>query len=144
MIIGQPENVGALHWNNGFGSRRSEQFQRAQRFIDSECIRLMVPYTPMLNGVLFRSATEGTVIGSGKIVYNAPYARYQYYGKLMVSSTTGSAYSRGEKKVLTGTDLQYNKSRHRLAGSLWFERMKADHKDEILRGAAHIAGGNAQ
>lgn len=75
-----------------------------------------------------------------------PYARYQYYGKLMVSSVTGSSYARhGEKKVLTDKDLVYSTSfKEPLAGKLWFERMKADKKQQILRGAAAIMGGKAK
>lgn len=99
----------------------------------------MVPYTPMLNGQMIQSATRGTVIGSGEIKYISPYARYQYYGKLMVSSITGSSYARkGESKVLTDKDLNYNKSRHPRAGKLWFERMKADCKGQILKGAQKL------
>lgn len=114
---------------------------KAQKFVDSECIRLMKPYTPMLMGVLEKSATLGTKIGSGKIQQIAPYARYQYYGKLMVSSVTGSSYaSKGEKKVLTDKDLVHQKSKHPQAGSFWFERMKADHKAKILASARKITG----
>ena len=103
----------------------------------------MVKYTPTLSTNLRESATRGTKIGSGKIQYTAPYARYQYYGKLMISSITGSAYARqGEKKVLTDKDLVYSKEP--LAGKLWFERMKADKKQQILRGAAAIIGGKAK
>ena len=112
---------------------------KAQQFVDSECIRLMVPYTPMLSGQMMQSATRGTVIGSGEIKYNSPYARYQYYGKLMVSSITGSSYARkGESKVLTSKDLRYNKSKRPRAGKLWFERMKADRKEQILKGAERL------
>ena len=112
-----------------------------QKYIDSECIRLMAPYTPMRNGFLMRSATLGTKIGSGEINQIAPYARYQYYGKLMVSSITGSAWARyGEKKVLTDKELVHDKSRHPQAGPFWFERMKAEHKEEILNGARKVAG----
>jgi len=114
---------------------------KTQAFIDQEVIRLMAPYTPMLSGTLEKTATIGTRFGSGQIKQNAPYARYQYYGKLMVSSTTGSAWSHGEAKVLTETDLQYNKSQHSQAGPYWFERMKADKKEQILRGAQKVAGG---
>ena len=111
-----------------------------QRFIDEECIRRMAPYTPFLGGVLEKSATLGTVIGTGTIKQNTPYARYQYYGKLMVSSINGSAYAtKGESKVLTDIDLVHNKSRHPQAGPFWFERMKADHKESILRGSQKIA-----
>ncbi len=128
-----------LEWNRNFRSITNDKFQKAQKFVDSECLRLMVPYTPALNNMMYKTATEGTVIGSGKIVYTAPHARYQYYGKLMVSSVTGSPYAKqGEKKVLTDKDLTYNTFRHPNAGKLWFERMKKDHKSEILKGAKEI------
>lgn len=121
-------------------NRGLDDFGKVQQFIDSETIRLMAPYTPMLSGVLEKS-TAPTVIGSGLIQQNTPYARFQYYGKLMVSSVTGSAWARhGESKVLTDTDLVYNTSRHPLAGKMWFERFKADHKDEVLKGAREAAG----
>lgn len=112
-----------------------------QKYIDSECIRLMAPYTPYRQGILEKSATLGTKIGSGEINQISPYARFQYYGKVMVSSITGSPWaSKGEKKILTDRDLQYDTSIHPLAGKMWFERMKADKKDQILEGARKVAG----
>jgi hypothetical protein len=114
---------------------------RTQKFIDQEVIRLMDPYTPNLTGTMIKTATLGTKIGSGEINQIAPYARYQYYGKLMVSSITGSAWSHGEKKVLTDKDLVHNTSKNTLAGQFWFLRMKADKKEQILRGAQKVAGG---
>lgn len=126
-----------LEWNKTFGAEQTERFNSAQAYVDSECIRLMSKYTPMKNGLLFKSPVLGTVIGSGHIVYASPYARYQYYGKLMVSRLTGSAYARrGESKVLTNTDLKYKTHRHPQAQKLWFEVMKQNHKEQILRGAA--------
>lgn len=131
-----------LAWKQVFGKERTQRFKDAQSFVDSECIRLMVPYTPMLNGILMKSSVLGTVIGSGHIYYLNPYARYQYYGKLMVSSITGSAFaSMGESKVLTNVNLVHNTSRHPQAGPFWFERMKAEKGAQILRGAAKYAGG---
>nr|UVY09672.1 MAG: Minor capsid protein [Bacteriophage sp.] len=130
----------SLIWDKTFGSRNTARFFNVQKYVDSECIRLMVPYTPMQNGILMKVAVLGTKIGSGRIYYNSPYARYQYYGKLMVSSVTGSAYAKsGESKVLTDKDLKYNTSRHPLAQRLWFEAMKSDKKEQILRGAAAVA-----
>ena len=111
-----------------------------QKFIDQEVIRLMDPYTPNLSGTLIKTATLGTKIGTGEIKQVAPYARYQYYGKLMVSPLTGSSWSHGEAKVLTDKDLQHNKSKNALAGPFWFERMKTDKKEQILRGAQKLAG----
>lgn len=148
MAIKQPKNVTItqgstsikLVWGKSFARNRTESFSDVQKFVDSECIRLMVPYTPMRNGALYKAATLGTKIGSGEIHYTVPYARYQYYGKLMVSSVTGSAFAKmGESKVLTDKDLTYSKAKHPLAQSLWFEAMKHNHKEQILRGAAAIA-----
>lgn len=128
-----------LTWANNFNSKNKRSFSEAQKFVDSECIRLMNPYTPKQSGALIKSATLGTKIGSGHIEQTAPYARYQYYGKLMVSSTTGSAWARqGESKVLTGKDLKYSTAKNLQAGKMWFERMKSDKKEQILRGAKKI------
>ncbi len=129
-----------LVWKQTFGKEQTDRFSSVQKFIDSECIRLMVRYTPMKNGILSKGAVLGTKIGSGEIHYVIPYARYQYYGKLMVSSVTGSPFAKkGEKKVLTDKDLNYSTFRHPQAQKMWFEVMKTNHKEQILRGAAAIA-----
>lgn len=134
-----------LEWNDNFANDKAAMFTKVQQFIDSECIRLMGKYTPARNLILAKAATLGTKIGSGHIVYAVPYARYQYYGKVMVSSVTGSAYANhGESKVLTSKNLSYSKARHPLAQAMWFETMKAKHGGAILRGAAAIAGGKTK
>ena len=125
-----------LQWNPNFSQRMNRNFNDVQMYVDSTVIRLMIPYTPMRNGILYTSATLGTVIGSGEIHQIVPYAKFQYYGNVMVSRLTGSAWARnGESKVLTNRPLHYDTSRHPMAGKLWFERMKADKKDAILQGA---------
>lgn len=148
MAIKQPKNAKIkaqkmqcdLAWKQTFGRDSTMQFNSAQKFVDAECIRKMVPYTPARNNILYKSAVLGTKIGSGRIYYQIPYARYQYYGKLMVSSRTGSAFAlQGEKKVLTGKNLQYSKARHPQAQRLWFEAMKKQHGEAILRGATRYA-----
>lgn len=95
--------------------RGIEEKGKVQKYIDSEVLRLSDPYVPFRTGGLKGSGIRATTLGSGKVKYNAPYARKQYY----------------ENK---GTGLR---------GKLWFERMKADRKNEILKGAADIAGGKA-
>ena len=120
-----------------------------QQFIDSEVLRLMVPYTPMDTGAMIQSAIAGTVIGSGKIEYNSPYARYLYYGEVYGPNIPKKengiivGYWSPPKKQPTGRPLTYSTERHPLAGKLWFERMKADHKDGILKGAIAIAMGRS-
>lgn len=68
-----------LEWNPSFARTKLENFSRAQEFVDSECLRYMNPLTPRRTGMMIKSATLGTVIGSGSIEYLAPYARRQYY-----------------------------------------------------------------
>ena len=68
-----------LEWNPSFARTKSENFSRAQEFVDSECLRYMNKLTPRRTGMMIKSATLGTVIGSGSIEYLAPYARRQYY-----------------------------------------------------------------
>lgn len=102
---------------------------RVQKFIDNEVLRCNEPYVPMDSSKLKQSGIAGTVVGSGNVVYNCPYGRYQYYGKLMVGPAP---------KQLTNTDLKYHSGDSR-RGAFWFERMKADHLDDILRGAKEVA-----
>lgn len=95
-----------LKWSPGFESDKEGMFSRKQSFVDQECIRRMNPETPRRTGILIKSATVGTVIGSGELNQITPYARRQYYE---------------------------HKSKSR-----WFERMKNQHKDSILKGAQQI------
>lgn len=133
-----------LRWNKGFSSQMNRNFQNVQEYVDSTVIRYMTPYTPMLNGILYKSAILGTTIGSGEIIQVAPYARYLYYGEVygpnipIYENEILIGFWSPPKKHPTGRELKYNTFRHPLAGKKWFERMKADKKDIILRGAQQI------
>lgn len=94
---------------------------KVQKFVDSECVRLMNPYIPFQGGDLAnKSFKPGTVIGSGLIVQNISYARKNYYENA----------GRGKEGTAHGG----------LRGRKWFERMKPVHLTDILNGAAKIAG----
>ena len=121
--------VAELKWKPGFGSEYSAKYNQAQSFVDSEVLRLCDPLTPMRSKALILSGTLATDVGSGLVQYNAPYARYHYYGKLMVGPAP---------KKLTDIDLTYEGAPQR--GALWFERMKANDAKSILKGAGKIVG----
>lgn len=110
-IIKTGETSCELVWKEGVGRKKSESFNRKQKIVDSEVLRYCSPLVPKITGMLERSGTLGTVIGSGEVKYVAPYARYQYY---QTAETRGYAPQRGAK---------------------WFERMKAAHKEDIKRAA---------
>jgi hypothetical protein len=116
-----------LKWNTGFGPKWSGKHSKAQEFVDSEVLRLCEPYTPFLTGMLIKSGDLGTEIGSGEVAWIAPYARYQYYGKVMEGSPP---------KTVTSRNLQYHGGGQR--GSFWFRRMKEVHGKKIIDGAAEI------
>jgi Minor capsid protein len=101
--------------NNGSWQGR---FNNAQRFVDSEVLRLSEPYIPLLTGTLIKSGILGTEIGSGLVQWIAPYAKAQYYSPRKPGSLTGP-----------------------LRGPFWFERMKEVSGQTILTGAKKIAGG---
>ena len=60
-------------------------------------------YCPLKTGVMQKSAITNTVIGSGRIVWKAPYVRKQYYG----------------------VNLDHSKSQNPNACAKWFETAKA-------------------
>lgn len=121
--------VAELKWKPGFGSEYSAKYNQAQSFVDSEVLRLCDPLTPMRSKALILSGTLATDVGSGLVQYNAPYAGYHYYGKLMVGPAP---------KKLTEIDLTYEGAPQR--GAFWFERMKANDAKAILKGAGKIVG----
>lgn len=110
-------NIGRLVWNPTFATIQNARFSAAQKYIDSEVLRLDDPLIPLQTGYLKKSGQLGTKVGSGEVKYIAPYAGYQYYS---TPETRGYDPQRGAK---------------------WFERMKAAHKEAILRGAQAYAGG---
>lgn len=107
---------------------------RVQRFLTETVNKRITRYMPYRAGVLssklkfVSSPTEITVLG--------PYARYQYYGKVMVGKPP---------KQVTDTDLTYDKTKHPSAGPFWDRRLMAAEKDVILReiGACIKRGGHS-
>ncbi|SEU18456.1 minor capsid protein [Enterocloster clostridioformis] len=115
-----------------------------QKLVDGECMRYMGDYMPRRQaGELQHMMVMATVIGSGQIDIPGPYAHYLHEGILYVSPTTGSAWAKkNEIKIPTDQELTYAGAPMR--GKKFFDRMKADHKDDILRAARELIrrGGN--
>lgn len=103
---------------------------RAEHAVSVQAAKDTAPFVPMLTGSLnTRTRVEGNMI-----IYPGPYARYLYYGKLMVDPETGSAWAReGTSKVQTDRDLVFTKSVHPQAQSHWFEASKAQNLDKWVR-----------
>ncbi len=110
-----------------------------QKLVDSEAMRYMSDYMPRRQaGELEHMMIMSTVIGSGQIDIPGPYAHYLHEGILYVSPTTGSAWAKKDEiKVPTDRMLTYAGAPMR--GKKFFDRMKADHKDDILKDAQALA-----
>lgn len=72
--------------------------EKAAHAIAAQAQKDTEPFTPALTG----SMSQRTRVIGNEIIYPGPYARYLYYGKLMVDPNTGSAFApKGQHKVLT-------------------------------------------
>lgn len=107
-----PAGKAELSWNVNFAPKWSGKYTKAQMFVDSEVLRLSEPFVPLRTGMLVKSGTLGTEIGSGEVKWIAIYARRQYYSPRKSGSETG-----------------------KLRGPFWFERMKRRYGKKIVAGA---------
>lgn len=123
-------------------NRFEKQYQDAQIYLDREVMNGMKPYMPLRDGMLVDLTIKQSKAyrGTGK-VYAAytPYGRFQYGGKVMVDSVTGSTWARKDaKKELTDKALTYSNPK---ATPHWFDTAKNNHGQAWIRGVKRIAGG---
>lgn len=108
----------------------AESCTRAESIVGQQVIKDTAPFVPALTG----SLTIRTRLDGNKIIYPGPYARFLYYGKVMVDPQTGSTFApKGGTKVLTNRDLVFSKAMHPQAQSHWFEASKAQNLDKWVR-----------
>jgi hypothetical protein len=92
----------------------------AQRALDMAVIKDSARFVPFDVGTLEGSALRGTNVGSGLVVYNAPYARAQYYGKF-----------------------DHSRNKHPQATRLWFEAAKTLYFREWVKTVQEIMAGKS-
>lgn len=108
----------------------AESCTRAESIVGQQVIKDTAPFVPALTG----SLTIRTRLDGNKIIYPGPYARFLYYGKVMVDPQTGSTFApKGGTKVLTNRDLVFSRAMHPQAQSHWFEASKAQNLDKWIR-----------
>lgn len=122
---------------------------RVQQTIDEAFLRYCEPYLPFDTGQLRDSGIRSTKIGSGKVIWDTPYAHYLYEGEKYVDPITGKGAFYNEnygfwsrpntQKVPSGEPLHYHGGG--LRGKRWAERMWADHYKDIIREAQAVANG---
>lgn len=91
------------------------------------------PFVPALT----KSLANRTKVVDNEIIYPGPYARYLYYGKLMVDPETGSSWAKKNAlKVVTDRNLVFSQAVHPQAQAHWFEASKAQNLEKWERVAA--------
>lgn len=111
----------------------TERCDKAGHVLAQQVKKDTEPFVPMLTGSLKnRARVEGN-----SIIYPGPYARFLYYGKVMVDPNTGSTYAPlGGTKVVTDRDLVFTTDFHPQAQAHWFEASKAQNLEKWERVAA--------
>jgi len=133
QVVANLDNSGKMLRKRGL-----EPNGRVQQLFTNECAREMDPYIPFQSGPLKNSR----IISPDSITYNQPYAKFHYFGKVMVGIHSRSAWAKqGERKVVTDRDLQHHGASKR--GPFWDKRMWADKKGKIVNTVANAAGGVA-
>ena len=99
-----------------------EPYGDVQKSIDNDVVKFCDDYTPYLTGKL-KASPYNFDLGSGEVIYSAiaddgfDYAEYQYF-------------------LITAPENYSNQNG--LRGNQWFNRMKVDHTEDIIRNAQKI------
>ena len=123
-VVTNLDSIGTMLKKRGL-----EPSGRVQKLLTNEVARHMDKYVPMQQGVLKNTR----IIEDDSITFIQPYARYHYYGKLMVGRAP---------KELTDKDMTYHGAPTR--GPFWDKRMWQDKGGVILDKIARAAGGKAE
>lgn len=106
----------------------------AQRFHTANVLRRIKRYMPFLSGMTYKVTVAQTDISRPYIITDTPYAKYLFYGKVMIDPKINAAgfmtpegwrSRKGSVKVLTSRDLQYNRTKNPNAGPRWDRALSA-------------------
>lgn len=113
----------------------SKRVEKANAWLVEEIVKDTDQFVPARTGVLAMNVQRH----GHTIVYASPYARFQYYGKVMIDPATGSTFApKGTRKALTDRNLKYSKGMHKNARSHWFEASKALNETRWIEGVRKI------
>ena len=96
-----------LYYNPSFERNFNSNMEKCQKYLDNLVVINLQEYVSYKSGTQSKSIRIATVLGSGKVIINVPYAEYQAYSKKI-------------------------KKRVGKRGTYPFERMKADKSKSIL------------
>ena len=95
-------------------------------FLRDTVERLCDPFIPFDSGMLRKIKSHPS---NNEIKYNSPYAKFQYYGKLMLTEKGSSWARKGEIKSVTSKNLKYHTSG---TGAKWEQLMLQRRKNDLI------------
>lgn len=120
--------------------------RESETWLANEVLKDTRKYVPALT----ESLANRTHVEGNLVIYPGPYARYLYYGKVMIDPVINAAgYKRpdgtwrsrkGAVKQATNKDLVFSKATHSQAQAFWFEASKAQNLQKWMRGVAKHVG----
>ena len=105
-----------------------------QQFHTANVLKRIKRYMPFVSGMTYKVTVAQTDIKKPEIVTNTPYAKYLFYGKVMVDpklriagfmTPEGWRSRKNVPKVRTGRALQYNRMKNPNAGPRWDRALSA-------------------
>jgi hypothetical protein len=93
-----------------------------QRFHTQNAIRRIQKYMPNRTGMTIDLMVAQSPIDEPLVRIDVPYARYLYYGKVMVGPAP---------KTVTNIDLHYTTTKNPQAGPYWDRRLLASEKEAM-------------
>jgi hypothetical protein len=106
----------------------------AQKFHTANVLKRIKRYMPFVSGMTYKVTVSQTDISRPYIITDTPYAKYLFYGKVMVDpklriagfmTPEGWRSRKNVPKVRTDRDLQYNRMKNPKAGSRWDRALSA-------------------
>lgn len=113
-----------------------------QKFHTANVRRRIQKYMPYRSGATIKLMVVQSPADDPFIHVDVPYARMLYYGKVMVDPKThtsgfltenGWRSRKGVKKVVSGRDIEYDKTKNPQAGPHWDRRLIAAEGEAMRR-----------
>lgn len=106
----------------------------AQAFHTQNVLNRLQRYMPFVTGVTYKMTVLQTDIRQPYIITDTPYAKYLFYGKVMIDPKINAAgfmtpegwrSRKNSVKVRTSRNLVYNKTKNSKAGPRWDKTLSA-------------------
>lgn len=120
--------------------RLNKNLVSAVDYLGEQILMDCTKFVPMRNGVLRNLGHAESSGTDGEVIWEGPYAHYQYEGILYVGEESGSAFAQlGERKIPAVPEKKLTYSTEG-SGDHWFEKANAQYGQEWIKRVKEIAG----